>query len=416
MTHDAPLLLVLGAGRHQSPLIQRAEARGIATVAVDYYEDSPGKRIASYAALADVLDADAVLAIADRFGVDGVATVGTDQAVVVLAHVADELGLPCHLDPVGALKATNKSAMRPALTEAGVVMPEAVTIRVDGPAVSLPELPCVVKAADSQGQRGMTIVSTSTDLERAIVRARAASRTSTVVVEHFHEGTELTINAWVEAGEIDEIAVLDRITFNPPPSIGICLRHVYPSLHVDRIGELGEIARRVASAYGVERGPLYIQAIVAPDGVKVVEAASRVGGGHEAQLLPRLTGLDLLDRTIDLALGQPVGGDGSTGAASGLVNFVVARPGTFVRMSAMNDLVDSGAIDEGGWYVAEGHDQRPIIDSMGRVGYFIVTSDGRASTLDRAEAAYRQLEVHDADGGQLVFWPSGDVMNPPSAN
>ena len=82
MNGPRPVLLVLGAGRHQAPLIQRAEERGVRTVAVDYYQDSPGKRIASHAELADALDVAAVREIALRHRVDGVTTVGTDQAVL----------------------------------------------------------------------------------------------------------------------------------------------------------------------------------------------------------------------------------------------------------------------------------------------------------------------------------------------
>ncbi|HSM66099.1 MAG TPA: hypothetical protein VK860_07330, partial [Ilumatobacteraceae bacterium] len=101
-------LLVLGAGRHQAPLIERAERRGICTIALDPYPDSPGKRVASIAADGDALDADRVLEVARRHHVDGIVTIGTDQPVLVMAHVAAKMGLPCHLEEAGALAATNK--------------------------------------------------------------------------------------------------------------------------------------------------------------------------------------------------------------------------------------------------------------------------------------------------------------------
>lgn len=414
---DDQRLLVLGAGRHQTPLIEHAERRGIRTIALDPYPAAPGKRVASYAADGDALDADRVLEVARQHRVHGVTTIGTDQPVLVMAKVAAALGLPCHLDEAGALAATNKAAMGPALRSAGVPMPRSVTIGPEAEIddVELPSLPCVVKAADSQGQRGMSIVRTAASLRDAIARARAVSRTATVVVEHFHEGPEFTINAWISDGRALLAIPLDRITVNPPPSIGICLQHVYPSVHERDEPAFREIAESVARAYGMQRGPLYIQTIASSDGYRVIEAASRVGGGHEAQLLPRLMTLDLVDRTIDLALGQPEAPlDLEHRAESGLVNFIVTSPGTFAELSDFPALVADGLVDEGGWYVRPGHEQGPIVDSMDRVGYFIVTAPSRDATLDRAHRAYDLLRASDPTGRNLVTWPDDAVLNQPA--
>lgn len=411
-------LLVLGAGRHQTPLIERAEARGIRTIALDPYDHSPGKRVASIAAHGDALDTTRVLEVARRYDVHGVTTIGTDQPVLVMAQVATTLGLPCHLDVAGALAATNKAAMGPALRAGGVPMPRSVTLGPDShPADDdLPELPCVVKAADSQGQRGMSIVRSQPALREAIARARAVSRSATVVVEHFHDGPEFTINAWISEGRALFATALDRITVNPPPSIGICLQHVYPSVHARDEPTFRTIAEAVARAYGMERGPLYIQTIASSDGYRVIEAASRVGGGHEAQLLPRLMAFDLIDRTIDLALGRPEAPLAvRSEAESGLVNFIVTSPGRFAELGSFASLVAEGIVDEGGWYVGPGHEQGPIVDSMDRVGYFIVTASSRSETLDRARRAYCSLRASDEAGRNLVIWPDDEVLNQPDS-
>lgn len=417
MVGAAQRLLVLGAGRHQAPLISRAEQRGICTIALDPYPDSPGKRAASIASQGDAMDTERVLQVAREHHVDGVTTIGTDQPVLVMAQVAAALGLPCHLDEQGALAATNKTVMGPTLRRAGVPMPHSVTLdpRSDPASVEYPDLPCVVKAADSQGQRGMSVVRSRDELRDAIPRARQASRSSTVVVDHFHEGPELTINAWIVDGKAVLAAPLDRITVNPPPSIGICLQHVFPSVHVDDGETFRSIAESVARAYGVSRGPLYIQAVASSDGYRVIEAASRVGGGHEAQLFPRLMTFDLVDRVIDLALGRPeapIRIESTVG--SGLVNFVVISPGRVAELGDFDSLVADGLVDEGAWYIRPGHEQGAIVDSMDRLGYFIVTGPDRTATLDRARRSYAALQALDASGSNLVTWPDDSIMNRPA--
>ena len=84
----------------------------------DYLADSPGKALASFVAdNGDAIDIARNLEIAEVFGVDGVVTVGTDQAIPAVAAVADRFGLPCHVTPEGAQRATNKAAMKTAFAE-----------------------------------------------------------------------------------------------------------------------------------------------------------------------------------------------------------------------------------------------------------------------------------------------------------
>ena len=424
-------LLVLGAGRHQAPLIERAERRGLETIAVDWATDSPGKAVATHGELADALDVEAVTEIALRHDVDAVATVGTDQVMTSVAAVAERLGLPCHVSVEGATTATNKVAMRRALTTAGVTMTPGVEI---GPGVDPTDtaglratldrdgvaLPAVVKAADSQGQRAMSIVDDVASLGEAVARARRVSRTSTVVVESFVEGPELTLNVWLRDGRPDVLVAADRHTYNRPPAVGVCFRHVVPSVFSADRAEFHTIAAGVAAAYGMSDGPLYVQMLASADGYRVIEAAARVGGGHEAQLFEAMGGPRLLDRTIDLALDGPIRDAGERGAGegdgtepdvaigrvgdldgpAGLVRFVLAEEGVVGSVGPIDDGVAWGR-----WYVGPGHVQGPVVDSLGRVGAYVVVAGDRAAALADDRRHHAALSVRGVDGSDLVADP-----------
>ncbi len=131
-----PKLLVLGAGRHQAALIQRAESRGIAVVASDYYPDAPGKRYASFPADLDALDVGANVALARNHDVAGVITTGTDMAVVTMAEVAAALDLPCYLTPMAARVATDKVLMAEAFARNDVRRPTSYEVFDDRVATS----------------------------------------------------------------------------------------------------------------------------------------------------------------------------------------------------------------------------------------------------------------------------------------
>ena len=59
------------------------------------------------------------------------------------------------------------------------------------------------------------------------------------------------------------------------------------------------------AALGIENGPSYTQLRIGPDGPKVIEVAARLGGGHDAELVEAVTGVDLNGLAIDAALGDP---------------------------------------------------------------------------------------------------------------
>jgi biotin carboxylase len=351
--------------------------------------------------------------LARRYAVDGVITTGTDMAVVAMADVAAACGLPCYITPAAARIATSKLLMTSHLAEHGAARPRAVEPGATTGVAGL-RYPLVVKPADSQGQRGITRVDDPSLLEPAMSAAASASRTGAVIAEEFVAGPEVTASAWVGEGTAHLLMVTDRVTYNPPPHVGIAIRHIYPSTAArGRIGEIAAAVRAAAAAYGMTEGPLYLQLIVAGERVFVVEAAARVGGGHEASLIPHVTGVDVIDRLIDLALAgraAPVDHDYDDGAPGGhaLVNFLVARPGTVRRLSGFED--PPPGFVQGSFYVTEGFTQGEIVDSLGRVGWFLAEGRDRADLLARVDAIYRHLRLEDAAGDNLLFEPPEDHL------
>ena len=400
-------LLVLGAGRHQKALIARAEARGLRVVASDYYADAPGKALASYPVQLDATAIAENVTLARKYAVRGVITSGSDLALVAMAEVAAALGLPCYLTPQAARTATDKTLMARAFAAHGVPHAPWRALRSADEAPPFP-LPVVVKPADSQGQRGVSKVSEKMLWPHAIQAALSASRTRTAIVEPFLDGFEVTASAWAKPGGVRIQMITDRVTYNPLPAIGICFQHVYPSLRAAGArAQVGAVLDSIASAYGLRDGPLYVQMLVHGGRVSVVEAACRVGGGHEASLCPIATGVELTDRLIDLALegrsGEIADAHDERGARGhALVNFLLPRPGIAARLEGFEA---NPWVVEGEYYIRPGHQCREVVDGQGRVGYFIARDATRQRLLERAQAAYRSLTLADPAGRNLLFTP-----------
>jgi len=162
-------LLVLGAGPGQLGLLEAARRRGLHVIAVDRNPAAPGFRFADRRAIVSVEDETSIDRLAAAERVDGVIAPGTDFPVAIAARVAERLALPHPLDPASAQLAVSKLRQRERFAEAGVpharyetcsTLPEAKA------AAGRLGYPCVVKAPDRQGQKGL-----------AVPRARKHSRT-----------------------------------------------------------------------------------------------------------------------------------------------------------------------------------------------------------------------------------------------
>src|SRR5262249_575429 len=175
---------------HQLRAIRRAQELGLHVAAIDRNADAPGLAVADEA---DVVDfghvADAVAA-ARRIAPDGGLTIASDRAVPVVAAVADALGLPA-IGRETARVGTNKLAMRRRLEEAGVPQPRYTAIRgPDDVNAALDEIgpPAVVKPVDCAGQRGLSLVRETEDMDAAVAEALGHSRAGEAIVERLHEG------------------------------------------------------------------------------------------------------------------------------------------------------------------------------------------------------------------------------------
>ena len=118
-----------------------------------------------------------------------------------------------------------------------------------------PAAPCVVKAPDRQGQRGLTFVRTEDELAGAIEAALAASRNGTYIVEEYVDGPEVTVNAVSVDGVFHPLLVTDRITADPP-AFGVALAHVWPCVSETQ-SPIAAATRRGGGARDRERADVH---------------------------------------------------------------------------------------------------------------------------------------------------------------
>jgi biotin carboxylase len=369
-------LLVLGAGPAQIGLLRAARERGLFVIAVDRDPAAPGFAYADKRALVSTEDEPGVDRLARAENVAGIVSPGADWPVGVAARVAERLALPHPIDAAAAVLATTKSRQRERLAEAGVPQPRLL---------DEPVPPCVVKAPDRQGQRGLTFVRTEAELPAAIEAALEASRNNTYIVEEYVDGPEVTVNAFSVDGVFHALAVTDRLTADPP-AFGVALAHAWPC--VSETQSPIEAARAAAHALGIRHGPTYTQIRLGPEGPRVIEVAARLGGGHDAELVEAATGVRLNDLALDAALGIEPCVSGTQSLHGGAcVLFLVAPEGTLQAVEGVEEALAVDGVLDVRIYREPGFEVGPLRRGADRAGAVLAVGDSRDDALARARRA-----------------------------
>ena len=340
--------LVLAGGFPQIDLIKKLKAQNIETILADYYESPVARDYADKFYRISTLDVDAIKQLAIDEKVDFVLTVCTDQAVLTMAKVSEELGLPCYIDYETARNVTNKAYMKKVFDKSKIPSAKFVIAgNLEDVDLSNWRFPLIVKPVDCNSSRGVRRVDNKDELVSAFKEAVLLSRTDTAIVEEFITGKELSVDVYVENGKAivldittsEKLKVKDRF---------VIFRTWHPANISGRIKDKIEIiAQQIADSFRIKDAPMLIQMLSDGDDVFVIEFSARTGGGVKHLSIERRTGVDIISAVIDLTLGikphivlrEPL-------TKYMVDEYIYCKPGVFDHVEGFEDMQDSGVITD----------------------------------------------------------------------
>lgn len=428
-------LLVVGAGRGQCGLIRRGVEHGLRVLVSDRDPGAPGAGLAHRLLVADTFDpsgtVSAVRAVqTEGLRIDGVATAGTDQPVLTVAAVAETFGLGGALPYDVALAVTNKSVMKRRLDELGLptlawrlVGPDDVAAAAGLVRAVSPEGAAVLKPMDSQGQRGIFLVHEDAEVFDYLPQTLSYSRQPRAMLERFYPSEEVTLSGWVHEGRLYPLLLTDRATMTSGPHIGICPAHRYPSRHFRNHGaRVISICSHFVQGFGIESGPIYVQLLVGSEGVVINEVACRIGGAYEEVLVPAMTGVDILDLQLELAMHGRIDAIGVAalehasrawpprGFATTVLAFTgegrVARVGDAAALTGLPGVRGAGYLLDAGARIGS------LANSTGRAAWGVITAGSRAQINRRVHRFYDTLELVSDSGDNLIRDLRGAGLHP----
>ena len=396
--------LVLAGGFPQIELLKQLHARGIETVLADYYENPVAKPYADKFYRESTLDIPAITRVAKEENVDFLITCCTDQALLTVAKVSEELGLPCYIDHQTGLNVTNKQYMKKVFNAYDIPTAKHVIMAsYNEEQLAGLQFPLIVKPVDCNSSKGVKRCENHAELKAAVETAIGYSRTNTAIVEEFIDGEELSADVYVEDGVAHLLSVssLDKIADNDK---FVIFRGRYSSEVVERVHDLVQgIAQKIADAFGLKNSPMLIQMITDGKRAAVLEFSARTGGGVKFMLIKKASGFDVISAVIDLTLGNKPHVDKVTPENKFIANeFIYCKPGIFDHLENFEELRSQGVISEYCLFKWKGAQFDTIENSGDRVGGFTVQADTMEDLRAKHAAAVAGLRVIDIHGNDMM--------------
>jgi hypothetical protein len=322
-----PFLLLLHDGRSMPQATSRALAGAVARRDLGLLVVSPQDWPSLRAELpctrvweADPRDPGAVGETLDRAGFDAAGLVGvgtlTEPVVPTAAAVAAAHGLPGPSPRAAARTASDKLAMRSALSEACVPAPAFAALERLDPGEVADALrrfggPGVVKPRAGEGSAGVVLVELGDDLERRLALAERGRRAAGAgglpgwLVERYVPGALVSVDGFVTGGGLRPVGVTET-ELSPPPFFVLERNWLPARLDAALCARATEVVGRAVRAFGLDDCAVHAEVRVDGDEALVLEVAARLPGGQLPAAYGRAFGVDLVEAQVALWLGEPI--------------------------------------------------------------------------------------------------------------
>lgn len=387
-------LMIVGASALQLPAIVKAKEMGLYVGVADFNPHAVGIQYADEFFNASTMDEDAVLKAAEEFHPDGIMTLATDMPMRGVSKASDKL----HLHSISyetSFKATDKYEMIKAFKTYGVPSPWYYAVDSCDELNALEGkvcFPCIIKPTDNAGSHGVAKVYDFEELLANYEYSHSCSRHGKVIVEEFLEGPEVSVEVMVVEGKVNVLQITDKITTGAPHFVE--LGHTQPSrLPEDIQQQIRNVAKAACLSLGLDKGPAHVEMKVTERGPVMIELGARMGGDNiTTHLVPLSTGIDMVESTIKVALGEGPDITPTLNCGSA-IRYFEAPLGTIKAIEGIEDAEKIAGVKQVTFTKEVGEQSTPIECSNDRIGFVIAQGDTAQDAVSACEKAMKMIRI-----------------------
>ena len=387
-------ILILGGGVYQAPLIRRAVEKGYWVAVASMKKDDPGMGKTDESWEVDITDSEEILKLVREHNIAGVTSTGTEFSIPTIAYLHENSGLP-GISLETAKISTNKILAQNRYAEKGVPIARFKRVRTLVEAMTAAGeigFPVVVKAPDSSGSRGITVVFEPSQVDAALATAMRISGKGEVLVEEQLTGVEFGAQAVVLNGEV-EYCLCHNDTVTPPP-ITVPIGHSLPFALTDEIrSETQRVCSAAVKALNIKDAICNVDLIATSSGVRLFEIGARIGATGLPEIVNLHHGINLYDVALELAMGECPDIEPSFGPAAASLLIKAPCTGELVRCNIPEEVAQMEGVVEVNFDYPVGADVSEFVTGPDRIGDILVTADDAVSAERLAEQVTAMLEI-----------------------
>ncbi len=391
---DAKNILVIGAAESCLGMIKAIQRKGHKALVVGTSPDQPGFEIADQSLLCEDGDVEKAVEFGLKHQAAGIVPTPVDRTLAWQAEVAKRLNMifiPMTRIPNFRHKYTQKLA----LIKAGIPCADGVLLNKDQPwdlDARRIGYPLVCKPIDGYASRGVCKCDNAAELEQYIREARGFSSDGSVILEGYIAGREFNAEGVCYKGKPTVCAIVEKISDPFPYTVE--MGHIIPAAitHEEKL-ELTGLAEKAAIALGLENGAFNIELKLVDGKAAIVEVNGRLAGDFIiSHLLKPVTGIDMEEAVVDIALGINPGITPSSIQKHGMVRFYNLPAGKrIVALPDLDRVLKQPGVVWAKSFFGQG-DLVPEVTHMGqRAGFVIVVADSREEMFMVAEKTLAEI-------------------------
>jgi biotin carboxylase len=215
------------------------------------------------------------------------------DAVKTVSYISEKLNIP--FIPFSIVdNLLDKRKMKAVLKKGGILTPK-MALHTDKK-TQIP-FPLIVKPSIGHAKSDVKLITNSAEM-KSYIKNFDSGGDKVILVEEYIKGDEVIALGLVVQGKFHLVEITDKELSDLPYFIDI--KHITPSIHLDKWDAIASIGQSIADAFSLETTPLLIEMRITDNGkIYVIETASEFGGEFLADyLIPARSGYDIMKNAI----------------------------------------------------------------------------------------------------------------------
>jgi len=292
-------LLLVGGSHADIPIILAAQKLGYWVITSGNNPNDLGHQFSNQYCPVDYSNNDKVFHLARQLNIDAICASANDFSLLSCAYTAERLKLPGYDTYETSQIIHHKDKFRKFCLLYHLAVPKAIQFVKSSNINTICEklnFPIIVKPIDLSGGKGIMKVTSKNELTKAIAHAFSLTKSPTLVVEEYIEGTNHGYSTFIKKGKVVFAFMDDEHYFiNPYLVSGASTSLLYSK---DVAVKLNETLEKIASKLDLVDGLLHVQFILKDHTPYIIEICRRTPGDLYVKLVKYATGFNMAEAII----------------------------------------------------------------------------------------------------------------------